>query len=504
MPWRTPGLRRPYRPGNAVPGQGHDQGWCTVTQTAAQPAEEATPVGPTHRFRPLGRLNGTRVPWGRRLHPPGRIWSTRGILLIIAAVLVIAGIIGAAVQAASGSTAPTASYRSVPVSNGTMRLTTTTTATIAASEVSNLNFQASGQVSAISVAVGQQVTAGQTLATLTSASLAAQVAQAQASLASDQAKLSADQTAAASSAQINADEAAVTAAQAALSNSQASLSQATMTSPIAGTVAQVNLTVGQQVSAASGSGGSGSASGGGQSGSGGGQGGTGQGGGSGGSSGTSGGTGGSSTASGTAQIVVVGAGFVVNAGVDDTQIRLIQTGEQAVIVPQGVSTPVYGTVTSVGLLATSTSGVATFPVVITVTGNPQGLYAGASATVSIIYRQLNNVLEVPASAVHYANGAATVLLAQGSKQVSHPVTVGLTSGGLTQITAGLTAGQQVLVPSTPTTRGSGGASQGGNRGGGGLGGGGFGGGGFGGGGGGNRGGGGGGGGGAGGRAGAGG
>ena len=38
---------------------------------------------------------------------------------------------------------------------------------------------------------------------------------------------------------------------------------------------------------------------------------------------------------------------------------------------------------------------ATFPVTIAVTGSPSGLYAGSTATVSIIVQQINNVVEVP-------------------------------------------------------------------------------------------------------------
>jgi hypothetical protein len=148
--------------------------------------------------------------------------------------------------------------------------------------------------------------------------------------------------------------------------------------------------------------------------------------------------------------VVAGGSFVVNISVDDTQIGLMTDGEQATIVPQGSSTPVYGTVTSVGLLASSTSGVAAFPVVVTVTGTPTGLFAGASASVSVVYRQLANVVKVPAAAVHYVGGKASVLVSRAGKTVSIPVTVGLTAGGSTQITAGLSDGQQVLVPATTT------------------------------------------------------
>ncbi len=117
----------------------------------------------------------------------------------------------------------------------------------------------------------------------------------------------------------------------------------------------------------------------------------------------------------------------------------------------------YGTIASVGVMATTSSGVATFPVVISVTGNPPGLHAGDTATVSLIYRQLSDVLVVPTAAVHAVGGQRVVYLVSGGKQVNHPVEVGLSSGGSTQITSGLNEGDQVEV-AIPTTSNGGAAS----------------------------------------------
>ena len=98
--------------------------------------------------------------------------------------------------------------------------------------------------------------------------------------------------------------------------------------------------------------------------------------------------------------------FNVQATVDATQVGQIKVGDQVTITPRGSSTAVYGTVSSVGLVASSgsSSSVASFPVVVAVTGTPSGLYAGSSATLSITTVQLNNVVEVPTSAISYSNG----------------------------------------------------------------------------------------------------
>jgi multidrug efflux pump subunit AcrA (membrane-fusion protein) len=163
-------------------------------------------------------------------------------------------------------------------------------------------------------------------------------------------------------------------------------------------------------------------------------------------------------------------------------------GDQAVITPNGATQPVYGTVSQITPLATQSSGVSTFPVTIAITGTPPGLFAGASAQVSIVVMQRTNVLTVPTSAVHTIGSRSVVDVLEGGKQVPHVVTTGATDAARTEITSGLSAGDQVIlanlnaaVPSGNTTRPGGGLG-GGGFGGGGFGGGGFGGGGFGGGG----------------------
>jgi multidrug efflux pump subunit AcrA (membrane-fusion protein) len=121
----------------------------------------------------------------------------------------------------------------------------------------NLNFATSGQVTSVAVTVGQKVKAGQVLATVNSASLAANVAQAKATEASDAAKLSSDLAAGSgvTSAQLTADQAAVTAAENQVTDAEQALAETKLTSPINGVVAALNLSVDQQVSGSGSSGG---------------------------------------------------------------------------------------------------------------------------------------------------------------------------------------------------------------------------------------------------------
>lgn len=351
-------------------------------------------------------------------------WATAGGVVVVAAGLTI----GLVLAGSSGAAVPAG--RTLTVSTGTIRQAVLATGTLQPSAEADLTFAVSGQVSQVSAAVGQTVTAGQVLATLDPTALAASLAAAQATVASDQAKVSNDTATGAPAAQLAADQAALTAAQGQANAAQNAMSETSLTTPISGVVAAVNLVAGQSVGAAGGgssvtSGAAGSAAGGGSA---------------------AGSKAATATSSGSEDILVINtSGWLVAASVDDTQVGLIATGDQAVVNPAGAGV-VYGTVSSIGLMASSTGGVATFPVTINITGSPSGMHAGATAQVSIVYKQLSNVVTVPLAAVHVSGGRTVVDEPSAHGPVTHPVTEGAASGGQVQITAGLSAGDKILLP----------------------------------------------------------
>lgn len=363
-------------------------------------------------------------------------WSAhprRNIILVVAVVVVLVAFIFGATRV-FGNDSATSTTRNVAVTSGTLQETVSGSGTIATSSTQDLNFSTSGEVTAVNVSQGQKVKKNQVLAEVDSASLSSQVAQAEASVASAESKLSSDEDAGASNAQISADEASLSAARSDLSVAESNLANASLRSPINGTVATLNLTEGQYVAAGSSS--SGSQTGSGTS-----------------SNSTSGvpAVGGttsntSTTTSTSPQIQVISTGsYIVNLSVDDTQISKLTTGDQATVTLTGSSEKVFGTVSSVGLIATTSSGVSSFPVVIKITGNPTGLYSGSAAQVSIVYHQLNDVTQVPSLAVSADGGKKYVQLVTGDGTEEREVTTGVSAGGQTQIVTGLKAGDQVQV-----------------------------------------------------------
>jgi len=381
-----------------------------------------------------------------------RWYARKGpIIIVVVAVVALGAGLGTWLATSSSSATPlvTTTTTVQTVSTGTITQTVSSSGTVEPASTADLNFGASGRVTAVDVTAGQQVSVGQTLATIDPTSLQAALAQAQATLALDQATLSTDQTNGASAAQIASDEATIASAQTTVNSAQTSLSDATLTSTIAGTVASVTLTVGQQVDGSGTSSTStGSASAGGGT--------TATAGGSsfagGASAAASGGTTSASTSSSTssssstAQVVVVSTGsYIVNCTVDSTQVSQVKVGDQATVTVSGSTSDIFGTVASVGLLASTSSDVSSFPVVIDVTGSPSGLYGGSAATVSIITEELQDVVVVPTTAIQYSGNTTTVLLDQDGTKVSRTVEIGAASDGDTQVTSGLAVGDKVYV-----------------------------------------------------------
>ena len=154
---------------------------------------------------------------------------------------------------------------------------------------------------------------------------------------------------------------------------------------------------------------------------------------------------GSSTSAGSAAFVVAGLGsYQVVAEVPVTDLPQLKVGQRASVTPDGMSTPLSGSVVSIGLLPDTTGPPAAYPVTIGLNGQPSGLHAGGYAGVAIITARGSGV-SVPTSAVHYSGRSATVLVYAGGKTQVTRVTVGTKGQVLSQITSGLKIGQQVVL-----------------------------------------------------------
>ena len=250
--------------------------------------------------------------------------------------------------------------------------------------------------------------------------------------------------------QLAADQIAVDSANLGVSYAEQDLGNAKLVSPISGTIASISVQPGSAVSAASGT-----------------------------------------PSASDAAIVVLGPGsFIVSTSVDVSNVHSVTVGQTAVVTPDSTNDPLQGTVTSIGLVGTTSDDSTTYPVTIALS-NSEGLQltSGAEAEVAFVTKHVTNVTTVPSSAVRAIGTIHVVTRYENGKASTVRVTVGVVGDVLTQIQSGVSPGQKLVLAdlnealpgsntsSTGTTRTFGGGGFGGaGLGGAGLGGGGFGGG----------------------------
>jgi len=209
------------------------------------------------------------------------------------------------------------------------------------------------------------------------------------------------------------DQAAVTNAEAALSSAQADLTSATLKSSIGGTVGSVSLVKGASSQGKS--------------------------------------------------VVIVGTGAVeVTVNVPLASIGTVHVGQKANVTPQGATSIAAGSVTSISLLpstsssstgtgsgtgqGTSTTSSPTYPVVVLVPDALPALATGSRADVSLLIGTVSTVLTVPNSALTpLAKGQAMAVTLKNGVATAALVKTGYAGTLTTQVTSGLSAGQQVVL-----------------------------------------------------------
>lgn len=299
-----------------------------------------------------------------------------------------------------------------PASLQTLEKSVTASGTLTPLVNETVDFEGAGTVLTVDVAEGDTVTAGQQLATIDTLTLNAALLDAKATLASAQARLadskSSSSGSTADAAQIAADAAAVEVAQAGVASAQSALDGATLLAPVAGTITDIGIEVGDTT----GSGSNGSAP-----------------------------TGDTTTSAFT----IVGTdSWQVDATVGESDVALIAEGDVVHLTTDDGET-IEGTVTQVGMLPSTDSGAAEYPVTITVDGTAEGVFDGVAVDVEIVYESRENVLTVPSAAVTTTDGTSTVTLVGSDGTQTTTVEVGETVGELTEILSGLAEGDEVLV-----------------------------------------------------------
>ncbi|MEV4423131.1 HlyD family efflux transporter periplasmic adaptor subunit [Patulibacter sp. NPDC049589] len=237
-------------------------------------------------------------------------------------------------------------------------------------------------------------------------------------------------------------------------DAEEALEDTRLRAPVAGTVTALDGAVGQTVSGSGSSSSSASSS----SSSGSAAGGTSAAGGGTGTSGAS--TGSTSTSTGFATLSQLSR-LDLEVSFSESDIGDLKVGQAASVTVTALdNVKLAAKVTDIGTTSTSSSGVVSYPVTLAVTQKADGVLPGMSASAEVVTTQAKGI-SVPSQAV----SGRSVTVRKNGKDVQTAVTTGVVGDSATQVTSGLKAGDQVVLPALSTTTSTGSGAAGGGAGG---------------------------------------
>ena len=138
----------------------------------------------------------------------------------------------------------------------------------------------------------------------------------------------------------------------------------------------------------------------------------------------------------------------VSVPVDEADIGSVKVGQSVDMTLDAYPGKNYtGAVTQVSPTGTTSSGVTTFAVTVTVPAD-SSMMPGMSANISIIVAQKQNVLTVPSMAVNDNGSTQTVTVAPttaSGRPQRVQVTIGIDDGNNAEVLSGLQDGEQVVI-----------------------------------------------------------
>ncbi len=149
--------------------------------------------------------------------------------------------------------------------------------------------------------------------------------------------------------------------------------------------------------------------------------------------------------SSTEIITIIGTNaYEAQATLDSSQVASVKVGQSAAVEVDGVNGTLEGTVAQVGPVQSSSSGY-TYPVVVALPATSGSLHAGSAANVVISTGEVSNVVAVPTSAVQSLGTRSYVLELANGQLTRKVITVGMVGETYTQVLSGLAPGQSVVL-----------------------------------------------------------
>lgn len=264
----------------------------------------------------------------------------------------------------------------------------------------DVRAQVSGTVDEVPVQEGTTVKAGQVIARLSNDGLAQQARQAEIDLTSTQNNLAnlLQPPGTASDADIQAQQIKIDQLKLTLASRERDLAALTISAPVGGTIIARNINMGDRP--------------------------------------------------GTNQVIATIADYSsmqVVAGIDELDVGKIKVGLPAKITVEALRGKAYdATVTKIAPSGTTSQGVTTYPVTLTIP-NAKGILAGMTANVSILADQRQGVLYVPVEAVQRKGDQQLVRLVKNDEVTQVEVKTGLSTDTVVEVVSGLNERDQVVI-----------------------------------------------------------
>ncbi|RPI27830.1 MAG: efflux RND transporter periplasmic adaptor subunit, partial [Chloroflexota bacterium] len=143
----------------------------------------------------------------------------------------------------------------------------------------------------------------------------------------------------------------------------------------------------------------------------------------------------------------------IDLQVSEVDVLQVKTGQEAEIVFDAIDGKTYtGKVTKIGMVASGSQGVVNYPVTVQLLDPDESILPGMTASVTIVVEVHEDVMVVPSSAVRTGVGQRTVTVMFEGEQISVPVTTGLTSDSMTEVSSEqLREGDSVVLNGTTGT-----------------------------------------------------
>ncbi|MBI4791126.1 MAG: efflux RND transporter periplasmic adaptor subunit [Chloroflexi bacterium] len=158
------------------------------------------------------------------------------------------------------------------------------------------------------------------------------------------------------------------------------------------------------------------------------------------------------SASGTAVNLVDLSKLQVKVTVAEVDMAKIKVDEPAQMTLDALSGKTYkGTVTAIAPVATVTSGVVNYTVIVSIANADADIRPGMTASLVIEVEHRDNVLLIPSRAVRSSGNVKTVSVLDQGQPVQTPISTGLAGDSMIEVTNGLKEGDVVVVNTTQTT-----------------------------------------------------